>query len=140
MVLMFRPHIVCLVEVGKHTPGLAGYNIIQSENKHCAGTIIYIRKDLIITKHEEGENFCAALIRPNKESLVCCIAVYISPNDRAKYKLTLDKINTLVQGILMAYKNITIVIFGDFNRKLKDQIEGFQKFTASWTYKVEMNE
>ena len=61
---------------------------------------------MIITKHETGENFGPTIIRPNKDSIICCITVYLSPNDKTRFKTILDRVNIYVQGLLVAYSNI----------------------------------
>ena len=78
-----KPHIICLTEVGKKKIGVTGYETIYSKDvANFAGTIMLVRKDLVIAKTESEKNFISALIRPNKFSTICCICVYMSPNER----------------------------------------------------------
>ena len=75
MVLMLRPHIVCLVEVGKHTPGLAGYNIIQSEKKHCAVHIGEKQNEIIDDLEEviRGKEAIRKMINMNRKKDIIII-------------------------------------------------------------------
>ena len=83
-------------------------------------------------KVDSEDNFCIAFIKPNKFSMLCCAYTYISPNDRTNYKPTLEKINK--------YNNITIVVYGDFNRKLGNRFPDFTRLTLDWTYQKDGNQ
>ena len=75
-----------------------------------------IRTDSVVVRTETEENFCTALIKPNKYSMISCTSLYISPNDNSKYKM--HRLMDYLMGLMETYKNITIIIYGDSNRKL----------------------
>ena len=54
---MVRPHALCLVEVGEHSPQMQGYDKYESPKSHCGGCMIYTRKDMQVIKSETGPEF-----------------------------------------------------------------------------------
>ena len=129
------PHIVCLVEVGEHSPIMQGYEGYHSPKSHCGGAAIYVRKDLQVVKKDTGLEFVSVVTRPNKESIICFMACYISPNKGNQGLQILDRIETYAKKIEEAYSNITINIFGDFNHFLKKQFSNYTKKFPNWTYR-----
>ena len=130
---MIKPHLFALVEVGKYSPFLPGYQLTKSVLRNFGGSLLYIRGDMLIIKSESLGDAVVTLIKPNPESIVCVVAIYISPNDD-NYANSVNKVEEYLNAIVAAYQNISVVVFGDFNHKADSAFQGYKRNFPQWTF------
>ena len=113
---------------------MIGYELFQSNKRKFGGSLIYLRKELQPIRNDLDDDFCCVVFRPNKESIMAVVSCYVSPNN-VNAPQQLNRINDYTDGLINAYNNIRVIIYGDFNHKIRNQFSGYKKFCPNWTYK-----
>ena len=129
---LLQPHVFALVEVGKYSPAMPGYQLTKSTLRNFGGALLYIRGDMLILKTDSLGDTVITLFQPNREAIVCAVATYVSPNDKA-YTNTIARIEDYLAMIAQAYQNLSIIIFGDFNHRADSAFTGYTRNFPSWT-------
>ena len=102
---IIRPHLFTLVEVGKYSPSMPGYQLTRSTLRNFGGSLLYVRGDMLILKTDTWGDTVVTLFQPNKESIVCAVASYVSPNEKA-YVNIVTRLEDYLSTVANAYHNI----------------------------------
>ena len=81
---------------------------------------------MLILKTDTLGDTVVTLFQPNREAIVCAVATYVSPNDKA-YASTIAKLEDYLALISQAYQNLSIIILGDFNHRADSAFMGIHQ-------------